>query len=59
MFDDQMNARRVTLVAGLILFIVLAAVAAMSAGLEGVDHTFAVREPAERSVEVGEHAALR
>ena len=52
MFDDQINARRVTLVAGLILLIVLAAVAAMSAGLEGVDHTFAVREPAERLVEV-------
>ena len=52
MFDDQMNARRATLVAGLILFIVLAAVAAMSAGLENVDHTIAVREPAERSVEV-------
>ena len=31
MFDDETNAQRTTLIAGLILLVVLAAVAAMSA----------------------------
>jgi len=44
MFDENNDARWPTLVAGLILLIVLAAVAAMSAGLENEGHPFAVQE---------------
>jgi len=54
MFDDQNVARGATLLAGLILLIVLAAVAAMSAGLDGEYRASAVPESTAMRVDVSE-----
>ena len=66
MFDDKNDARWPTLIAGLILLIVLAAVAAMSAGLDGVAETdltpqassLRTRLPAVQRPEPGLHAQV-
>jgi hypothetical protein len=56
MFDDQNDARRPTLVAGLILLIVLATIAAMSAESGGEYHAFAVPENTAFIIEMSDLA---